>query len=140
MRATQRVSIVTYVALVAIGLCDDAETQRTMELLIMKRIIALVILLPSVALAQEADEISYDYFDFDYLRTDWDAGSSEIAGTGWGGRFSVGLRDHVYLGGEYRSWEHDGSPAVQPINASVSVSTTTSRNDGACLAKLDSLH
>jgi len=74
----------------------------------MKRIIALVILLPSVALAQDANEISYDYFDFDYLRTDWDAGSTEIAGTGWGGRFNVGIRDHVYMGGEYRSWEHDG--------------------------------
>jgi hypothetical protein len=79
-----------------------------MELLIMKRIIALVMLLPSLALAQEGNQISYDYFDFDYFRTDWDAGSNEIAGTGWAGRFSVGLRDHVYLGGEYRTWEHDG--------------------------------
>jgi len=74
----------------------------------MKRIIALVMLSPSVALAQEANEISYDFFDFDYFRTDWDAGSTEIAGTGWAGRFSVGIRDHVYLGGEYRAWEHDG--------------------------------
>jgi hypothetical protein len=79
-----------------------------MELLIMKRIIALVMLLPSVALAQEANEISYDYFDFDYFRTDWDAGATEIAGAGYAGRFSVGLRDHVYLGGEYRSWDPDG--------------------------------
>jgi hypothetical protein len=65
-------------------------------------------LLPSVALAQEANEISYDYFDVDYFRTDWDAGTTEIDGTGWAGRFSVGIREHVYLAGEYRSWEPDG--------------------------------
>ncbi len=74
----------------------------------MKRIIALVMLLPSVALTQENNEISYDYFDFDYFRTDWDAGATEIDGDGWAGRFSVGIRDHVYVGGEYRSWEPDG--------------------------------
>ena len=74
----------------------------------MKRIIALVMLLPSVALTQESSEISYDYFDFDYFRTDWDAGTTEINGTGWAGRFSVGIRDHVYVGGEYRSWDPDG--------------------------------
>lgn len=74
----------------------------------MKRIIALVMLSPSVALAQEANEISFDYFDFNYFRTDWDAGATEVDGAGWGGRFSIGIREHVYLGGEYRSWEPDG--------------------------------
>lgn len=73
----------------------------------MKRIIALVVLLPSVALAQETNEVSYDWFDFDYFRTDWDLGSNEIAGTGWAGRFSVGIREHVYVAGEYRAWEMD---------------------------------
>jgi hypothetical protein len=74
----------------------------------MKRIIAAVMLLPSVALAQEASQISYDWFDFDYSRTDWDLGAIETAGTGWAGRFSVGIREHVYLAGEYRNWEFDG--------------------------------
>ena len=74
----------------------------------MKRIVAWALLLPTVALAQENNEISYDFFDFDYVRTDWDAGSTEIDGAGWGGRFSFGIRDHVYLAGEYRSWEPDG--------------------------------
>jgi len=76
----------------------------------MKRLIGLVMVLPSMALAQEANEISYSYFDFDYFRTDWDAGSTELDGTGWAGRFSVDIRDHVYLTGEYRSWEPDGIP------------------------------
>ncbi len=76
----------------------------------MKRSIAWVLLLPSVALAQESDQISYDYFDFDYFRTDWDMGADEVAGTGWAGRFSVGIRDHVYVGGEYRTWDFDGIP------------------------------
>lgn len=74
----------------------------------MKRIIALVMLLPSVALTQENSEISYDWFDFDYFRTDWDAGANEIDGTGWAGRFSFGIREHVYIAGGYRSWEPDG--------------------------------
>ena len=74
----------------------------------MKRIIALAILLPPVALAQESNEISYDYFDFSYFRTDWDAGALEVDGSGWGGRVSVGIRDHVYLGAGYRSWDPNG--------------------------------
>ena len=56
----------------------------------MKRAIALALLLPTVALAQNENEVSYDYFDFNYFRTDWDVGATEIDGTGWAGRFSVG--------------------------------------------------
>jgi hypothetical protein len=74
----------------------------------MKRIIALVMLLPSVGLAQQANQISYDWFDFDYFRMDWDSGADETAGTGYMGRFSVGIREHVYLLGEYRNWEPQG--------------------------------
>ena len=37
----------------------------------------------------------------------WDKATD---GTGWAGRFSFAIRDHVYLGGEYRSWEADGVP------------------------------
>jgi hypothetical protein len=74
----------------------------------MKRIIALVMLLPSVALTQEESQISYNWFDLNYYRTDWDTGADEIDGTGWAGRFSIGIREHVYLGGEYRNWEADG--------------------------------
>lgn len=73
----------------------------------MKRIIAGALLLPSIALAQGTNEVSYDYFDIDYFRTDWDAGADELAGTGWAGRFSVGIREHVYVGGEYRAWDID---------------------------------
>jgi len=75
----------------------------------MKRIIACAFLLPVVAMGQEASQISYDYFDFDYARTDWDLGSDEIAGSGWGGRLSVGIRDHVYVGADYRTWDADGA-------------------------------
>lgn len=74
----------------------------------MKRIVAWAFLVPTVALAQESNEISYDYFDFDYFRTDWDAGINEYAGEGWAGRFSIGIRDHVYLSGQYRAWDVDG--------------------------------
>ena len=73
----------------------------------MKRILAGLILLPSAVLAQQ-NEVSYDFFDVSYYRTDWDAGALEIDGTGWAGRFSIGIRDHVYLAGGYRSWEPDG--------------------------------
>jgi hypothetical protein len=73
----------------------------------MKRIIALAALLPAAALAQEPN-VSYDYFDFSYFRTDWDAGVLEVDGSGWAGRFSVGIRDHLFVGGEYRSWDPDG--------------------------------
>lgn len=75
----------------------------------MKRIIAGVLLLPSIALAQGANEISYDYIDVDYIRTDWDTGLSELAGTGWAGRYSVGIRDHVHVSAEYRTWDIDGA-------------------------------
>jgi hypothetical protein len=74
----------------------------------MKRIIAAALLLPSLAFAQGSNEISYDYFDIDYFRTDWDTGMNEVDGTGWAGRFSVGIRDHVYVGGEYRTWDFEG--------------------------------
>ncbi|HEY5667177.1 MAG TPA: hypothetical protein VIV64_10675 [Gammaproteobacteria bacterium] len=74
----------------------------------MKRAIALALLLPTAALAQEGNEVSYDYFDFNYFRTDWDVGTTETDGAGWAGRFSVDIRDHVYLTGGYRTWEPDG--------------------------------
>ena len=74
----------------------------------MKRIIALVMLVPSVALTQETNQISYDWFDFDFFRTDWDLGATETSGTGFAGRFSVGIREHVYVAGEYRNWEPSG--------------------------------
>lgn len=74
----------------------------------MKRFFAAVLLLPSVALAQERNDVSYDYFDFNYFRTDWDTGAEEIDGTGWAGRFSIGIREHVYLAGAYSSWDPDG--------------------------------
>lgn len=74
----------------------------------MKRIIACALLLPAAGLAQESSQISYDYFDFDYFRTDWDAGAIETDGAGWGGRFSVGIRERVYITGGYQSWEPDG--------------------------------
>jgi hypothetical protein len=73
----------------------------------MKRMIALAMALPSVALAQD-NQVSYDYIDLDYFRTDYDLGADEIDGTGWAGRFSVGIRNHVYLSGEYRAWDFDG--------------------------------
>jgi hypothetical protein len=75
----------------------------------MKRIIACALLLPAVATAQDANEISYDYFDFSYTRMDWDAGSTEIDGTGWGGRLSVGIRENVFVNAEYRDWNADGA-------------------------------
>lgn len=77
----------------------------------MKRIIALAMLLPTVAMAQDASQVSYDYFDFDYFRTDWDLGSSEVAGTGYALRFNVGIRDHVYLSTEYRAWDMEETDA-----------------------------
>ena len=72
----------------------------------MKRIFALALLLPAASMAQE-DNVSYNYFDIDYFRTDWDFGDTETAGEGWMGRFSVGIRNHVYIAGEYRAWEFD---------------------------------
>jgi hypothetical protein len=75
----------------------------------MKRIIACALLLPAVASAQDGNEISYDYFDFNYSRMDWDAGMTEIDGTGWGGRLSVGIREHVFINAEYRDWNADGA-------------------------------
>jgi len=74
----------------------------------MKRIIACALLLPALATAQDVNDISYDYFDFNYSRMDWDAGSTEIAGSGWGGRLSVGIRDNVFVNAEYRDWDADG--------------------------------
>jgi hypothetical protein len=65
-------------------------------------------LLPAVTLAQE-DNVSYNFFDIDYFRTDWDFGTSESSGTGWMGRFSVGIRNHVFVTGEYRAGELDES-------------------------------
>ena len=74
----------------------------------MKRFLALALLLPAVSQAQD-DNVSFNYFDIDYFRTDWDFGDTEIDGTGWMGRFSVGIRNHVYIGGEYRAWDFEAT-------------------------------
>lgn len=74
----------------------------------MKRTLALALLLPSLALAQEPNQLIYDYFDFGYQRTDWDIGSSTIATNGWSGQFSIGIREHVYLTGGYDAFDAKG--------------------------------
>ena len=76
----------------------------------MKRILPLVLLLPTPLLAQQqsVDEASYNFFDVDYVGTNWDTGAGTIDGNGYAGRFSVAVRDHMYLSGEFSAWEFDG--------------------------------
>lgn len=77
----------------------------------MKRIIALAALLPASAFAQEVERISYDHFDFNYLGTSWDEGALNLDGNGYTGRFSVEMREHMFIFGEYESWEFDNLDA-----------------------------
>jgi hypothetical protein len=102
---------VTYVALLASALCHDGSDRRSTEFLNMKRFLAFALLLPSVSMAQD-DNVSYQYFDINYFRTDWDFGSTETEGSGYAGRFSVAIRNHVYVAGEYRAWEFEGTDVI----------------------------
>ena len=74
----------------------------------MKRLIALAALLPITALAQESNETSYDYFDFNYFGNNWDLGPSSLDGSGYAGRLSVELRDHLFMMADYSVWDFDG--------------------------------
>jgi hypothetical protein len=73
----------------------------------MKRIIALSLLLPTTLLAQEPGSTSYDWFDVNYLATNWDFGAVDVDGNGYSGRFSVALREHLFMTGDYSSWDFD---------------------------------
>lgn len=76
----------------------------------MKRILPLALLLPAPLLAQESNEASYNYFDVDYVDTNWDTGAGSVDGNGYSGRFAVAVRDHMFLTGEFSAWEFDGIP------------------------------
>ena len=75
----------------------------------MKRFLPLALLLPATVLAQEPFETSYNYFDVNYLGTSWDLGPADVDGNGYSARFSVALREHLFLLGDYAAWEFDGS-------------------------------
>jgi hypothetical protein len=76
----------------------------------MKRILLLAILLPAPLFAQNTADTSYNYFDFNYFGTNWPFGPSSIDGSGYSARFSVALRDHLFLTGEYGAWDFDTIP------------------------------
>ena len=75
----------------------------------MKRLLPLAILLPAPLLAQESPETSYNWFDINYLGTSWDIGPADVDGNGYIGRFSVELREHLFLTGEYAAWDLDSA-------------------------------
>ena len=73
----------------------------------MKRLFALAAMLPTAVLAQESDSVSYSYFDFNYLGTSWDNATTNLDGNGYSGRFSIAIRDHMFIFGSYEAWEFD---------------------------------
>jgi len=78
----------------------------------MKRITLLALLLPTPLLAQENSiDTSYNHFDINYFGTEWQVGGAGVDGSGYSGRFSVELREHLFLTGDYSAWDFDGSPA-----------------------------
>ena len=73
----------------------------------MKRLFALALCAPALAVAQESNDISYDYFGLDYTGANWDFGAADFDSSGLGGEFSIDIRDQFFLFGDYRSWEFD---------------------------------
>jgi hypothetical protein len=73
----------------------------------MKRLFALAVFVPTFALAQETDPVSYDYFDLDYVGSNWDVGGADVDSSGVGGTFSIDIRDQFFIFGDYQTWEFD---------------------------------
>jgi hypothetical protein len=73
----------------------------------MKRLLALAVFAPTFALAQESDPVSYDYFDFEYIGSNWDVGAADFDASGVGGKFSIDIRDQFFIFGDYQTWEFD---------------------------------
>lgn len=73
----------------------------------MKRLLALALCAPALAVAQESNEVSYDYFGLDYSGSNWDFGTADLDSSGLGGEFSIDIRNQFFLFGDYHSWEFD---------------------------------
>jgi hypothetical protein len=74
----------------------------------MKRLLALAVFAPAFAFAQDNSDVSYDYFDLDYVGSSWDVGAADLDASGLGGKFSIDIRDQFFLFGGYHEWEFDG--------------------------------
>jgi hypothetical protein len=79
----------------------------------MKRILALALFVPGVALAQD-NEVSYDYFDFDYLASTWDLAGPGDDSSGIGGKFSIDFSSRYFMFGDYHAWEMDDPVVGDP--------------------------
>jgi hypothetical protein len=76
----------------------------------MKRLLALALFAPAAALAQGENEVSYDYFDFDYLMSTYDVGPTDEDASGYGGKFSIDFASRYFMFGDYHAWEMDDIP------------------------------
>jgi hypothetical protein len=79
----------------------------------MKRILALALFVPGVTLAQD-NEVSYDYFDFDYLASTWDLAGPGDDSSGIGGKFSIDFSSRYFMFGDYHAWEMDDPVVGDP--------------------------
>ncbi|HEY7673341.1 MAG TPA: hypothetical protein VIC71_14090 [Gammaproteobacteria bacterium] len=79
----------------------------------MKRILALALFVPGVALAQD-NEVSYDYFDFDYLASTWDLAGPGDDSSGFGAKFSIDFSSRYFMFGDYHAWEMDDPVVGDP--------------------------
>ena len=80
----------------------------------MKRLLALALFAPAVTLAQERNEVSYDYFDFNYLSSTWDLPGPGDDSSGYGGKFSIDFSSRYFMFGDYHTWEFDDPVAGDP--------------------------
>jgi hypothetical protein len=86
----------------------------------MKRLLALALFAPAVTLAQEND-VSYDYFDFNYLASTWDLPGPGEDSSGYGGKFSIDFNDLYFIFGDYHAWEMDDPIAGDPGSVAKSI-------------------
>jgi Outer membrane protein beta-barrel domain len=85
----------------------------------MKRLIALALVVPAAALAQESNGISYGYFDVGYLGSNWDFGTTDSDANGITGRFSIDIRDEFFVFGGYQAWDFDDIAAGGSVSKTI---------------------
>jgi hypothetical protein len=87
----------------------------------MKRLLALALFVPAVTLAQEENEVSYDYFDLDYVASTWDLPGPAEDSSGYGGKFSIDFQSRYFMFGDYHTWEMDDPIVGDPGSVSKTI-------------------
>lgn len=89
----------------------------------MKQILTLLLLVPTIGMAQYNEEINYTFFGAGFSQAELDVPAGEVDAGGYGVELSFEVRDHIHLFGAYDSLELDDLDEVSTAQKTFGIGT-----------------